>query len=308
VKDAEPKVRQALAEGVAASPNLPHEVAVRLASDDLEVSRPVLEQSPVLSDADLAQIVRTQGAPQALAVAGRGRLSEALSDLLVDTNEPGVAAALIGNRGAALSSATFARLEETHRNDPVIRDGLMRRPDLPYAMVDRLLVAIGERLGWPVLRGRRMTKAEARQLVGALRDRATLAIDAGGHSEPAIERELSHRATRKELGPEDVLAFVRDGEIGRVEVGLALLAGVDHARAHKLLHAADRRGLAALCARAGFGAPHYVALRMALELAEQEVEGADPETAYPPDTISAIQKEYDLIRGNRSQIAFWFAA
>ena len=47
---------------------------------------------------------------------------------------------------------------------------------------------------------------------------------------------------------------------------------------------------------------------MALELAEREVEGADAETAYCPDTIRAIQKEYDLIRSDRTQIAFWFAA
>ena len=72
------------------------------------------------------------------------------------------------------------------------------------------------------------------------------------------------------------MAFLRDGEIARVEAGLALLADIDLPRVRQLLYGMDKRGLAALCARAGFGAPHYVALRMALDLAEQGVEGADP--------------------------------
>ena len=76
------------------------------------------------------------------------------------------------------------------------------------------------------------------------------------------------------------MAFLRDGAIARVEAGLALLADIDVPRVRQLLYGMDKRGLAALCARAGFGAPHYIAMRMALDLAEQGMEGADPEPTY----------------------------
>jgi uncharacterized protein (DUF2336 family) len=59
VRDLDKTVRQALAEAVAASPNLPHAIARRLARDELEVARPILERSPVLSDDDLAEIGRS---------------------------------------------------------------------------------------------------------------------------------------------------------------------------------------------------------------------------------------------------------
>jgi uncharacterized protein (DUF2336 family) len=305
VRDGEPRVRRALAEAVAASPNLPHAVAARLAGDDPGVARPILEQSPVLSDDDLAAIVRTHAAPHALAVAGRAHLSEQLSDLLADTNEPEVIAALVANGGAELSTATLQRLVVDYRDDRRIGDRLIRRPNLPFALLDRFLAAIGERLGWDAIRKRRMSKAEARQLIAALRDHAG---DASEHGEPALEDQLRQRLGRGELGPLDILAFLRDGETGRVEAGLALLADVDPARARELLHGGDRRGLAALCARADFGAPYYVALRMALDLGEQGFEGPDPEVACPPETIAFTQKQYDLIRGDGAQIAFWFAA
>jgi uncharacterized protein (DUF2336 family) len=261
----------------------------------------------VLADGDLAEIVRTHAVPQALAVAQRAHLSEGLSDLLADTNEPEVLAVLVGNPGAELSTARLLRIEADHRDDRRIQDRLIRRPDLPSALVARFLAAIGERLAWQALRKRRMSKAEARQLIAAVRDRATAAIDRSEHGETSAGQQLRDRFRSGELGPEDILGFLREGEIGGAEAGLALLAGVDLARVRELLHGADRRGLAALCARADFGAPHYVALRMALDLAEQGFEGADPEVVYPSETITFVQKQYDLIRGDAAQIAFWFA-
>jgi uncharacterized protein (DUF2336 family) len=307
VRDGDPKVRRALSEALAASPNLPAAVAARLAADEPNVARPILEQSPVLTDAVLATIVRTHAAPYALAVAGREHLSEQLSDLLADSDEPEVIVALVGNGGAELSAAALQRLAVNHRDDRRIGDRLVRRPNLPSVMLDGFLAAIGERLGWHAIRKRRMSKAEARQLIAALRDHATAAMQASEHGGSALEQQLRQRLGRGELGPGDILAFLRDGETGRVEAGLALLADVDPVRARELLHSGDRRGLAALCARADFGAPHYVALRMALDLAEQGFEGADPEVACPPETIAFIQKQYDLIRGDAAQIAFWFA-
>jgi uncharacterized protein (DUF2336 family) len=307
VRDLEKNVRQALAEAVAASGNLPHSVATRLARDEFEVARPMLERSRVLSDEDLAEIVRTHAIQYALAVAVRDHLSEWLSDLLADTNEPEVVAALTGNPGAQLSAATLRRIADDYRDDRAIQDRLIRRPALPYEVVDQLVSSIGERLEWQLIQQRRISKAEARQLMAAARERATLSIDAREDGEKSIERELRHRLTTGELGPEEIVRFLRDGEITRVEAGFALLADVDLPRTRQLLYGMDKRGLAALCARAGFGAPHYLALRMALDLAEQGMEGADPETSYSAETITLVQQQYDQIRSDRAQIAPWFA-
>jgi uncharacterized protein (DUF2336 family) len=308
VRDHEKQVRQALAEAVAASANLPHSVATRLARDVLEVAHPMLERSPALGDQDLAEIVRTHAMPYALAVAGRERLSETLSDLLVATNEPDVIAALAGSPGAQLSLATLRRIVDDHRGDRVIQDRLIRRPALPYELIDQLVGALGARLEWELIRQRRIGRPEARQLMAAARDRATLSAIEREHGEDSIERELRHRFTGGELGPEDILGFLRTAEMARVETGLALLAEVDVPRIRQLLYGMDKRGLAALCARAGFGVPHYIALHMALDLAEQAMEGADPEPTYSAETITFVQQQYDQIRSDRAQIAPWFAS
>ena len=306
VKDLEKKVRQTLAETLAASPNLPGHVALRLARDEIAVARPVLEQSPVLSDEELGDIVRTHAMQYALAVAGREHLSECLSEILAATGEAEVVCRLVGNGGARISVNTLRRVAEDYRDDRSVQERLIRRPALPYELVDLLVGAIGERLEWELVRERRMSIEEARQLMATTRERATLSLVAREHGERTLERELRHRMSNGELGPEDVLTFLRDGEIGRVEAGLVVLADSDLARTRHLLYGVDKRGLAALCARAGFGTPHYVALRMALDLAEQGLKGDAPEHSYPDDAIRFIQEQYERIKGDEGQITQWF--
>ena len=306
VKDLEKKVRQTLAEALAASPNLPSQIASRLARDDIEVARPVLEQSPVLGDEELAEIVRTHAMQYALAVAGREHLSECLSEILAETGEAEVVGRLVGNGGARISVKTLRRVAEDYRNDRGVQERLIRRPALPYELVDLLVAAIGERLEWELVRDRRMSADEARQLMAATRDRATLSIVTREHAERSLERELRHRLSSGELGPEDILSFLRDGEIGRVEAGLVLLADSDLTRTRQLLYGIDKRGLAALCARAGFGTPHYVALRMTLDLAERGLKGDAPEQHYPDEAIQFIQEQYERIKGDDAQIRQWF--
>jgi uncharacterized protein (DUF2336 family) len=306
VKDLEKKVRQTLAEALAGSPNLPARIASRLARDDIEVARPVLEQSPVLGDEELGEIVRTHAMQYALAVAGREHLSECLSEILAETGEAEVVGRLVGNGGARISVKTLRRIADDYQGDRSVQERLIRRPALPYELVDLLVAAIGERLEWELVRDRRMSADEARQLMAATRDRATLSIVTREHAERSLERELRHRLSNGDLGPEDILSFLRDGEIGRVEAALVLLADSDLTRTRQLLYGVDKRGLAALCARAGFGTPHYVALRMTLDLAERGLKGDAPEQHYPDEAVQFIQEQYERIRGDDAQIRPWF--
>jgi uncharacterized protein (DUF2336 family) len=304
-KDAETAVRQALAEA-AAGKSLPRPTALRLAKDRIEVARPILRRSAAFDDDDLAAILN-ETPDHALAIAGREHLSEALADLLADIREPAVIAALAGNDGAELSPAALVRLQNEYAADPLIQNRLLRRLDLPVALIERALGEIGERVGWSVIGQRRMSKAEARELMTRLRD-AAAQPDEGAPPEPSIERELRHKLATTALSPDDVVASLREGDLGRVEVALGLLASIDPARVRRLLYGADHRRLAALCARAGFAVPHYVALRMALDLAERAQESADPETAYAPEAIALLQRQYDLLRTEGTYNALCLAA
>jgi uncharacterized protein (DUF2336 family) len=307
VRDVERSVRQALAESVAASPNLPPEVAERLARDAIEVARPILERSPVLRDETLIGIVRTHAMQYALAVAGRAHLSGALSDALADTGQPPVVLRLVGNGGAELSARTLQRIADDYRGDRAIQDRLVERPVLPLELIEQLVALVGERLEWELVRGRAITLAEARTIMAGARQRAAAGWSGGGAGGPVGPRPqeggFGRRHLAAALDPERALAFLRDGQTGSFEAAVATLAGIGHARARQLLYGADRRALAALCLRAGFSAPQYIALRMVLELAERCLDSAGRMQPYARDALEFAQQQYERLRRQPELVA-----
>ncbi len=293
VCDLELEVRQALAETLAASPNLPITIAGRLARDKIEAARPILEQSPVLSDDELSEIVQTDAAEYALAIAGREHLSEHLSELLAASGEVEVVGRLIGNAGARLSVETLRQIAVDYRDDHRVQEPLIHRRALPYDLLDQMITVIGERLDWELVRQRRMSAEEAQRLVAATQ---TLKILTRGQSERSLEHEMRERMAAGELDAEAMLRLLRDGDIGRVEAALAVVAEIgDPAKVRELLYGMGKFGLAALCVRAGFATPHYIVLRMALDLAEQCVRGIGGEAVYAAATVRSLRDQYERI-------------
>jgi uncharacterized protein (DUF2336 family) len=292
VRDVAKVVRQALAEEVAASPNLPWEIANTLARDDIDVARPILEASPVLADKDLIDIVRTHALQYALAVAGRERLSPEVAETLVEVGSVEVIRRLAGNSGADFSEKTVRQILADHFDDGEVRDRLVRRPALPYELVQRLVAEVGERLEWVLVQERRVSALEARELMRAVRETATLGFVAREHAARALESAMRERLAAGELGPETVLLCLRDGAVRDFEAALAVLAGVALETARKVLYGMDKRGIAALCIRAGFGVAHYLALRMVLDLVEAGVNGRGAEAAYSDTNLRFIQQQY----------------
>lgn len=183
-----------------------------------------------------------------------------------------------------------------------MRKRLIERPAMPYELDDQLVGEIGVRLEWELVQKRRMTAAEARRLMKSVRDTATPGSVARDHGEHSIEREMRRRMQDEELGPEAILVHLRDGEIRHVEAGLALRAGIDAEKARQLLYGMDKRGIAALCARAGFGVAHYATLRMTLDLAEK-VENKGRDAHYSASNLQFIQRQYQNMLADQEMVA-----
>lgn len=296
-------VREVLAEAVAMSPHLPRETALVLAADDIAVARPILEGSPVLEDADLIRIVRTNATQYALAVAGRSTLSAAVTDSLVETGQAEVVRAVVGNAGAAFSPATLRDVALTWAGDPAVQERLVRRPALPFELVEQLVQAIGERLEWDLIRSRSMSREEAHELVRVTRERAAIALAARDRDERGRERTMRDRQAHGTLDPDSLLGFLRDGNVASFEVALAVLADIEPPACRKLIYHDDRRCLAALCLRAQIPTPHYVGVRMALQLAQAAVSGSQLEAPYGRETIRFLQDQYERLRGDPEQVA-----
>ena len=139
------EARQGYAEEVAAEPNLPRSVANALAGDpEGVVARLVLRLSPVLTDRDLAAIALNQSQEHLAAIAERVRLSEGLTDILVERGDKGVLRTVGGNEGAAFSEEGFDRLLERGREEPDIPRTVSIRSDLSQERAERVMRVLAE--------------------------------------------------------------------------------------------------------------------------------------------------------------------
>lgn len=134
------EARKDYADSVAAVPSLPREVAVTLANDaDSGVARLVLRLSPVLSDSDLAAIAVSQTQAHLAAIAERARLSETVTDILVERGDTTVLRSVSGNEGARFSEQGFDRLLERGGDDAAVGASLAGRSDLSPQRLQRVL-------------------------------------------------------------------------------------------------------------------------------------------------------------------------
>jgi uncharacterized protein (DUF2336 family) len=179
LEDVEPLARRELAERLAASPDAPHRTVVRLAGDIIEVAGPVLARSPVLVDDDLAVLAIEKSQDHLLAISRRERLSERITDILVDRGDALVLDAVAENRGARFSEPGVAALIDKARTQDSLRQRLMDRADLAAAIAERLTPMLKESMAAETeRRGLGLLPAQSRTLLQEMRDTLAARLNA----------------------------------------------------------------------------------------------------------------------------------
>ena len=146
--DQAPRVRAILAEEIKLLDCVPKSIIDRLARDiDEIVAAPILEYSPLLSDADLIEIIAGATADRALnAVARRQPLSHEVSDAIVGTLDIPAVATLLANPRASIREQTLDKLVETAEHIDALHAPMTLRSDLSARTVRRLAAFVGTAL------------------------------------------------------------------------------------------------------------------------------------------------------------------
>lgn len=130
ISGAQVSLRQLLADKLAPSATAPRKLLMTLANDRIEVARPILTQSVVLTDSDLVTLVVTQGVEHARAVALRAEIGEALVDALVVTGDLTVMQSIAENMGAKISPKAMNALAGAARFAEQLCQPVLGRPEL----------------------------------------------------------------------------------------------------------------------------------------------------------------------------------
>lgn len=164
--DIEVKARARLANQLADLGRAPPKLIRSLAFDDeIKVAGPVLSRSEQLSDADLVENASTKSQEHLLAIAQRLKLSEAVTDVLVERGDHRVVHKVARNTGAHFSLAGYGRLTNRARYDRKLMAALVQRGDVPRQHFLKLLESASASVRAKLLAANPQAAAEIRDAV-----------------------------------------------------------------------------------------------------------------------------------------------
>src|ERR1700710_1718889 len=120
--DASPLVRQAMAQVFARSADAPMAIVRALSLDQHSVALPILESSPLLTDADLTDLVRIADCETQCAIARRVKLAAPVCAAIAEIGTAAAALELIQNAYAELVPSSWDRIVERHGHIAAIRE------------------------------------------------------------------------------------------------------------------------------------------------------------------------------------------
>jgi uncharacterized protein (DUF2336 family) len=266
-------VRRALAEALCRARDAPRALVLALAADESEAARPVLQFSPVLTDADLADCVASGDVAAQIALARRFYLPPRAKAALAETGQFDAVRALVANFDIDCPTELLQSIFARFGDDPSLRDALLERPALPAALRARIVVAAAKDLA--VEASQWMSPLRAERVAREARDQAICTIASSCRPDERTELTRALRAAGA-LTPALLLRSLLGGERTLFSQALAELSGLPTPRVRAFILEPHGEGFAALARRAGLKGGVLLAFRAALAaIKAQGPEGGD---------------------------------
>ena len=273
------RVRRILSHAFQFDREAPRPIVSGLARDkEREVAKPILTHSPVLTDAELAEII-DGGAPDWAqeAIAGRTELSADLADAIARHDNAGAVRRLIENNGANIADGTMERIVARAPDVESWHAPLVNRPKLPAKAVRGLLRFVAGPLLGVLSKTQTLDPEIAKELDAEIAERgsdprprrrgrkagkdstdAKPARRRGGDEGPVERAErLMHAG---QLNDELVSLALAAGEREFVTAALALRAGLDRQVGRRIIMSKSAKAVTALAWKGRFP------MRFAIEL------------------------------------------
>jgi len=221
----ETSARATFGEWLATLAKSPPNVTRMLALDDaIEVAGPVLCRAESLDDETLIVGAKTKGQDHLLAISQRKRLSENITDILVERGNQKVVISTAANAGAKFSEFGYSTLVTRSENDSELALQVWSRPEIPREYLLALFESASETVRVKLQtadRGkaelvREMIKQAADQIQTKLRDHSSIFTSA------KVNIQQLHQDGKLTEG--EVCKFAEGGKFDEAAVAVSLLA------------------------------------------------------------------------------------
>ena len=259
--DLETQVRIELSRKVADSNGPLRRTARRLAMDDIEVARPVLERSRSLTETDILDVIEAKSQDHMLAVTKRPDIGEKVSSALVAKGEDRVVASLLQNNTARINRDTFEKVAERAETSDVLHASFVRNAHVPLDLLNNVYLRVELDLRREIMRKfHGVSPAELEAALEASRNRLSSAYGALPEDYQVAKDQIAALAKVGSLRPPVLVQLMREGRKTAFLVAFAQLVDVEFDLGQRLMAAKDLDALAMLCRGAGFDRGLFVTL------------------------------------------------
>ena len=130
LREASPAERERVSRRLAILTDIPNPLLRLLLRDEVQVAKPLLDDGTALSDSDLINCAREAGPEHRRLIAMRRHVSEVVSEVLVERDEPPVIEALLKNTDSRFSQAAIEAVVAVSRAHAGYIPLLLRRSEL----------------------------------------------------------------------------------------------------------------------------------------------------------------------------------
>ncbi len=262
-EDAVAIVRRALAVTLKNSPELPRDIALKLAADIDNIAVPLLQNSPVFTDIDLIEVLRSKAAAKVRAIAKRPSVSGDIVRAIIRYGDSYAVADVAANDGADIDRKTAEHMLRLYHDNDLLKNAFISRRDLPAPIMERLITLVSEEAALQLRRRHDLPVTLAVDLATRTRERATISI---------IDENMSERDARLlvqrlfDEGRLTVSLMIRMAGYGRMVLlkhAMALRANIQPNKAALMIHDSGPLGLKALCKEAGLNPAQTKIIRAA---------------------------------------------
>jgi uncharacterized protein (DUF2336 family) len=247
--DVEMAIRIALAQRLADDTTAPHDLILLLVDDTIEVARPLIINSPLLTEADVLRLIAVAGTGHQEAVASRPHIGIPVTDALAKSQTESVLLALLRNATAKISGASYETLVEKSRAFVRLQEPLTRRPDLPPQLANDMCEWVSEALKVYIRTNYHMSEKR----VDAALNQAATQVKSDPPSAPvdSAQKLIDKLAAAGQLKAGFLIRILSQGQTDLFDLAFARLLDMELSHFRRLFYESGARAVALGCRAAG---------------------------------------------------------
>ena len=249
--DVEMAIRIALAQRLADDTTAPHDLILLLVDDRIEVARPLILNSPLLTETDVLKLIASCDAAHQAVVAARPHIGVPVTDALAKSDNESVLMALVRNATAKISDSGYRTLVEKSRALTGLQEPLVRRPDLPPQLATSMCDWVSDALKTFITTNYRMAP---KSVTVALNEATRMVkIPAPSKEAPAesAQKLIDKLAASGQLKTGFLMRVLSQGQMDLFDLAFSRLLEIDAASFRTIFYSGGARIVALACRGVG---------------------------------------------------------